>query len=890
MKFSVNGRTRELDAHPNDAAIDVLRNGLGLTGTKLACGAGTCGACTVLADAVPVCACLMPAVDLEGRRVTTIEHFAAGDHPMQRAFMYEDGLQCGYCTPGFVMQGIAFFDAWRATHGTQEPSNEEIAEAFSGHVCRCGAYPNITRAIARACAGHYDSAPEGNPPRHDARAKVTGQAVYTVDVQLPDQLEGRILRSPCAHATLGVIDVSAAAALAGVGAVVDLMGPSTVVRYVGQEIAAVAAHDVHTADQALALIRVEYAPRAAAIGAEAASRPDAPRVYASVFQEKPSEAELPLVPTLWRGNRRGPSFLMSHKGVRAEVSLLMSKAAGSPDVFTGRWRSSTQSHTPLEPHACVAHWVADDELEVHLSTQACSDLAIDIADRWDLPRKNVRVLCTFVGGAFGAKADLTMEAIAAIELSRVSRHPVRVALPNNEELVVGGYRPAVEMDLSLNMNADGAVRALGMTAWTDGGVAIGSAVAAVCRFMYPTVPKWLSDYDVVSHTPPAKPFRGPGGPAACWALEQTIDIAARHHGLDPVAVRRLNDPDPRTAALLDWVESLPVWSGRHARRSDERILRGVGLATGAWIAFVHNNTSVTVSAGRQGLIVSSASQDMGTGSRTVLASTVARVFGVSPDTVDVRVGDSRFVRSSMSSGSRTTASVGPAAAAAALEVRGRLADLAVRRFGMADAQTVPAGLQVEGRTVPWADIMADVDVVEATAKRPRDPGGYVLPIAIDGFLWARARPVSAHVCEVEVDRKTGRVRVPRLWTGLSVGRVVVPPLARSQAIGGAIQGVGYALYEERRLDPRSGRTLTQSLDDHRVCGIGDAPDVDVHFVPGDFENIAGGAVGLGELATIAVAASVGNAVFDATGWRPTDLPLRPERVLEALRHPERSGH
>jgi xanthine dehydrogenase YagR molybdenum-binding subunit len=887
MNCLVNGRAIVATPHDDDTAIDLLRDSLGLTGTKLACGAGTCGACTVLADDVPVCACLLPAAALDGRRVTTIEAFGDGHHPIQRAFMHEDALQCGYCTAGFIMQGIAFFDAWRTNEGRTTPTDAAIAEACAGHLCRCGAYPQIARAIARACAGDYDTAPTEPPARYDAALKTTGRAQYSVDVRLPDQLEGKIVRSPFAHADITAIDLSAAAAMDGVFAAVDLTGGAARVRYIGQEIAAVAARDRHTAERAAERVAVSFDRHPAAIGLDAASKPGAPRVYASVFEHMDSESELPLVPTLWRDNVRGPSLLMSRHPIRAKLAL----ASPEPDTETVVWRgrSSAQSHTPLEPHACVAHWTSDDTLEVYVSTQACADLAMDIADRWSLPRDRVRVRCDFIGGAFGAKADLTMEVVAAVELSRAAHRPVRVVLTNAEELVAGGYRPAVEIDLTLLAKPTGAIDAVDMATRTDGGVAIGSAAAGVARLAYPNVPKWLADYDVVSHTPPAKPFRGPGGPAAFWGLEQAIDILAHRRGVDPVAIRRANDTDPRMTALLDWVETIPAWRDRDETRRDDRILRGIGLATGAWTAFVHSHTSVTVSAGRDGIVVSCASQDIGTGSRTVLAGVVARVFNVAASQVDVRIGDSRFVRASMSSGSRTTVSVAPAADAAAREVRDRLGVAAAQRLGLAHPVIDERGVSDGAQLIAWPQLLAETDAVEVTMKRPRDPGGYELPMAMDGFLLGEARPISAHVCEVDVDRRTGRVRVPRVWTGLAVGRVYAPTLARSQAIGGVVQGVSYALYEERRIDPVTGRTVTQCLDDHRLCGLADAPEIDVHFVAGDFESIAGGGVGLGEISTIAVASAIGNAVFDATGWRPADLPLRIERVLAALNALAESG-
>ena len=882
MQFTVNGRAIDLVVDPDRPVIDILRNELGLTGTKLSCGGGTCGACTILVDGVPACACLFPASDLAGRSIRTIESLPAGAHPVQRAFMYEDALQCGYCTPGFIMQAVAFYDAWKLARGTAAPSPQEIGLACSGHLCRCGTYPHVVRAITRACTGDYDTPPAGDPPRHDAKPKVTGDAKYTVDVQLPHQLDGAILRAPHAHAEIERIDWSAAVAFPGVSAVVDLTGGSREVRYLGQEIAAVAARDLATAKRALSLIRVDYRQRPASIGAVQAMRPDAPLVYPSVFEHKPSESELPLLPLWWRGNVRGPLWLLSHKGIQADVSLLCERVASSASLVEGTWAASSQSHTPLEPHACVADWRADGSLVVHSSTQACSDLAIDIGARWNLPDGKVRVLCPFVGGAFGSKAELTAEAIAAIELSRASGHPVRVVLGSDEEFVTGGYRPAVEMNVALKMDDEGAMRAFAMTARTDGGVAIGTSVAGVCSFTYPDVPKRLSDYDVVSHLPPAKPFRGPGGPAAFWALEQTIDIAARQRRLDPVAVRRLNDPAPERAELLDWVETIPEWRQRFANAREGRFVQGIGLACGSWAYFTHSDARVTVEAGPNGILVRSGCQDIGNGSRTVLATVVANVFGLPQSSIDTHIGDSKHVAATMSSGSRTTASVGPAAELAATAVRDRLVE-AARARGLNGATAVSGGVRHGDRVIPWAEILADSEKIEVTARRPRDPEGYVLPFALDGFLIGRARPSSVHVVEVEVDRQLGRVSVPKVWTGLAVGHIVVEPLARSQVIGGAIQGVSYALFEERRVDFRTGKTMTMTLDDHRLCGVADAPDVDVHFVTSGFQGVLGHAVGLGEISTLAVAAAIGNAVFDATGWRPTRLPLRPEVVLGGLK-------
>src|SRR5258707_13292983 len=239
---------------PDALLIEVVRDALDLTGTKLVCGAGVCGACTVLVDGAPVVSCLMPARAAADKSVTTIEGIGAAKlHPMQKAFMAHDALQCGFCTPGFIVEAVAFHDRWRAAKGTAAPSREEIGAALSGHLCRCGAYDGIFRAVAAACTGQFDG-DNTTSPRVEARAKVTGSAKYTVDIRHDGQLEGIILRSKLPHARISELDLAPARAVPGVGAVISLLGDDRMGRYVGQPIAAVAAKDRKTAGAALAAI------------------------------------------------------------------------------------------------------------------------------------------------------------------------------------------------------------------------------------------------------------------------------------------------------------------------------------------------------------------------------------------------------------------------------------------------------------------------------------------------------------------------------------------------------------------------------------------------------------------------------------------------------------
>jgi xanthine dehydrogenase YagR molybdenum-binding subunit len=277
--MTINGKSAALPDDRDAMLVDVIRDRLDLTGTKLVCGSGVCGACTVLLDGAPVASCLMPAQAAAGKTVTTVEGIGAkGLHPIQKAFMAHDALQCGFCTPGFIVEATAFFDRWRAASGTATPSREEIGAALSGHLCRCGAYEGIFNAVAAACAGQFDGR-DIQPPRVEAGTKVTGAAKYTVDIRHDGQLEGVVLRSKDAHARIINLDLAPALAMPGVSAAVSLLGDDAVARFVGAPIAAVAAKDRKTALAAIEAIKLSCQSMPSTVGLDAARRPDAPVVF-----------------------------------------------------------------------------------------------------------------------------------------------------------------------------------------------------------------------------------------------------------------------------------------------------------------------------------------------------------------------------------------------------------------------------------------------------------------------------------------------------------------------------------------------------------------------------------------------------------------------------------
>ncbi len=863
----------------------MIRERLGLTGAKEACGHGACGACTVLIDGVPEVACIKPASHLEGRDVRTIEALSGAQpagpvdlsllHPVQRAFLAEDALQCGYCTPGFVVEAIAYYRSWRAAHQDGEaPPLPDVERALSGHLCRCGAYEAIRVAVQGACAGAFEGPLAAAPPRVDGPEKVCGRAKYTVDIDVPAMAEAAFVRTPVAAATLTGIDARAARAIPGVLGVLRLVDDGAMLRHAAQAVAIVVAETRDIAKKAARAVEVAVTRGPVACDMRSARAPGAPRIY--VRRGKlPVSSEMPVIPAGWHGNERGPlrSDIGEHGGQAR-------KATASP-AMSGVWTTSAQCHTALEPHACIARWEGGT-LTVWASTQMVRGLAEELADRLDLPLAHVRVLAEHVGGAFGAKAAWDPHVGFIADAARQLAVPVRYVPDRHEELMLGGYRPPQEIAVSVAM-AGNAMSGISMETRGDSGVAVGANVGAIMRLRYPNVPKYLADYDVVTHAPAARPFRGPGGPPGYFALEGAVDQVAGNLGLSPVDLRRGHDPAPGFQRLYDWAGRLPVWHQlSEINRGSGRYRVGVGLGTASWYHFVAAGAEVELIADASGFHVRTACQDMGNGTRTALAQAVGDALGVDPSTVLVEIGDSGFVPGPMSAGSRTTVSVRPAVFDAAGPLKSALVQFGSQALKLVGATAGVGGIAHAGGFVPWAQVLAVGPNTTAVGKRKVDPAGYAIPLAIGGTAIGRHCSAAIQISRVRVDTWLGRVTVQDVWAGFSVGTVHSPVIARSQAVGGIIQSLGYALHEERRLDPSTGALLSYNLEDYHLPGIAETPSVEVWFDDTPIEGLATGGIGLSEVTTCGGAASIANAVYRATGWRPMDLPIRPDRLLAGL--------
>ncbi len=858
LTTTINGRSHQVEIEGHEAAVDVIRADVGLTGTKLVCAGGVCGACTIQIDGVTAAGCLTPAVAMEGAEVTTVEGISTGDelddlHPVQKAFLAHDGLQCGYCTPGFIVSAVAFHDRWRAEHGTVEPDRHTIADALAGHLCRCAAYEGIHRAVAAACRGDFDDGGV-EPQRIDGPAKVTGQAVYTADVYPDDTLHAVIVRSPVAAADIGALPADRPTWT------VDLLPDDRRVRWAGQPIAAVAAESLAEARRLAAELDVAVRPRPFVTDPAIARVEGAPVVYEDRAARKlaSNASEGPITPARWSGNRRGPSptpFL----GTVAKRRIRRARDEQAPGLVELELETHPQLHTAFEPHCTVADWSDPDLLRVWISSQAIEHIRHELIERYGLADRQIEVIADYVGGGFGAKNVVTPDLIGAVELSRQARRPVRLVLDRREELTGTGNRPGSRTNVSILTGDNGDIEALVVDAESHAGSAINGVYGALCMLVYDRSPRLARDTDVVTNAPPGSPFRGPGGPTYAWALEQAVDQVAHQTGWDPIELRSRWDGNERRQALYEWARDLDLWRSRSAAGSATgRYRRGVGMAASNWIYFHDPSTEVEVGVDNGRLFVRNATQDIGTGSKTLLARAVASVFDVAPTDVTVHAGHSRLgaPHGPTSGGSRVTPSIWPTAVAAAEQLKERIG---------ADFSAAPHGTSV-------------------TVGRPADDGNPLFRLAGvgDDLRVGQGFSSSVHVSEVEVDTRTGKTRVLSVHCGMGIGVPHAPRLAISQCEGSVIQGIGLALYENQILDPHSGLTLTSNLEDYRIPQLGDSPEITVHFHTEGWDHVPGGGVGLGEVATISPAASVANAVFNATGWRPTVAPIRPDRLLEGL--------
>jgi CO/xanthine dehydrogenase Mo-binding subunit len=698
--------------------------------------------------------------------------------------------------------------------------------------------------------------------RVDGLARARGEARYTQDIKLPGMLHAAVLRSPHARARVKQIDLKPALEARGVLAAIgpdDLDVLTEEANYEGEAVAAVVAETAGQARAALSAIEVEWEQLEPLLDVDEALRRES-------FLNDPKRYE------------------------RGDVERGLAEADA---VVEAEYRTQSVLHNALETHQTICEWEGDTVV-VYTSTQWLWGVRDEVADAFDLPKDKVRVICRFMGGGFGAKGSAGDYTMIAAELARRTGRPVHCRLDRREENVNSGNRNPTIQKLRLGARADGTLTAIAaeyvcLLGW-DGWMPPTSGPA---QMLYACDNVRTVDYGVRLNSPPMDAFRAPGYVEGTFGLECALDELAAKLDLDPLELRRRNhaDHDPMDERPFSGKELMecysraePHWERRHEvrARSEGPWKHGVGIATQLWYGGGGPPSYAWVRLSGDGTAtVLTAMQDIGTGTRTAMAQIAAEELGLPLDRVTVELGDTAHgPYATVSGGSSTTPSVGPAVRAAAGDVARQIREIAAQRFDVEERVLSLAGgnvVSADGGSWPLEEItglLEDGQILGSGARGPNPAGMRVMTYGIQ-------------VAEVAVDVETGEVVVERIYAVHDIGRVINPLGAESQIEGGIIQAIGHSLSEQRLLDPHTGKVLTRTLDAYKLPTIADVPEIVSELVDKPDAHLTNlGSKGLGEPPIIPTAAAIANAIRDATGAEIRSLPITREEVLNALREAE----
>ncbi len=872
LQLTVNGAPQRLEVEDRWTLVEVLRDHLKLTGTKIGCDRGECGACTVLLDGKPVYSCSQLAVWTEGRSVQTVEGLISPNgqlDPLQRAFIEHDAPQCGFCTSGQLMSAKALVTT------NAKPSPDDVRAAMTGNICRCSNYNHYVEAVLAATGSNVARAFQASgpalqtvghaTPRIDALERASGKAVYTGDVQLPGMLYARVLRSPHPHARIRSIDLSKARALPGVKAIIThencraVWGAGSIaggqqyndevkkitrqrryafnnpVRFVGEPVAAVAAVDRHTAEDALQLIVVDYELLPFVLDAEDALKPEAVKIW--------PEGNLSL------NNRNEPQPISQRRG-DVEAGF---KAADH--VFEDRFSTAFVHNAQMEPRACVASWEGD-KLTVYTPTGGIANCRTDMARDLEMPPEKVRVICQYMGGNFGNKNQNQDADLIAAALAKEAGAPVKLEMSRKEDYIgVHGRWPTVQY-YKVGVRADGTLTSIhlrgvsGMGPYRKNSGAIGGIEVYQCPNVETVV------YPAYTNKTVSGNFRGPEFPQGYFGIQSMMDDVAAKLKMDPVEfirknmTRKFRDETPYSNYTLEECINRGIeafdWRKRWHPPGESAgpIKRGAGVAFMAFRSPVGRSNAIIRVDSQGQFTVHVGVTDVGAGAKTTMGMIAAEALGVPLSKVKVVWGDTDTCPYSVGeSGSRTTIMTGYAVVEAAKDLKKQIAE-----------KGMPGGTEV------------------LTASASPNPTS-------DGKV---RNAFGAHFVEVEVDVELGRVRVLKYVAVHDCGRIINPLTARSQIHGGATMGIGMALHEDLLYDRRSGVPLTAGYYGNRVMTHRDTPPIDVIFIDTDDGYGPYGAKSIGESSKVPAVAAIGNAVFNALGTRIKDLPITRDRILGVL--------
>jgi len=682
--------------------------------------------------------------------------------------------------------------------------------------------------------------------RVDGPAKTTGAAEYAYDVKLYGMLHAKMLTCPYAHARIKSIDTSAAEKMEGVKVVRVIQGPGTEIQWADDEIVAVAAETENIARDALKAIKVEY------------------EVLPHVLDDADKN---------------------SAAGTPGQEEVVGDPDAGfaqADKTSEGEYGAVLISHCCMESHGQVAYWEDDQHLVVYASTQGVSTLPGQFAEGLGIPAANVRALCQHMGGGFGSKFNADRWGIECARLAKEAKRPVKLMLDRGADLQVAGGRPSTFAKIKVGAKSSGEITAWASETWGTGGPQGTNSPPVPYVFEIPA--RRHKHTSIATHTGPARAWRAPNHPQACLVTMTALEDMAATLGMDPLDffLKNIHLTGPRAA---NYAEELKIgadlmgwkaaWKPR-GKNGNGPIKRGLGLSIHTWGGRGHQSNCELVVHPDGSVEAKLGSQDLGTGTRTVIAIVLADAFGLDPKDITVRVGDTRFPASGASGGSTTVGGVSSAARRAALMVLDTLLPRVAAELDTTPDKLVAVNHRIQDKERPerYLDWSEAASLLGATpiSVIGKNPGpGNLIDSGVAGIQMA----------DVSVDTETGIVKVNKMVAVQDCGLIIDMLTARSQVYGALIMGIAYSLTEERVMDPVTGRLLNDDMEFYKLPGIGDIGELVVHMMtgPGYDER---GVIGLGEPPVVSPGAALSNAVANAIGVRVPNIPLTPSRVLAAL--------
>ena len=728
--------------------------------------------------------------------------------------------------------------------------------------------------------------------RVDGRAKVMGAAKYSAEVQLPDLTYAVLVESTIGQGTITSLDTKKAEWAPGVISVISHLNTPGVPEYklenqdvIQKQLRVFDDANIYFNGQPIAVVIADTLERAQ-YGASLVKATYKKENHLTNLEENLSRAA---VPKKAKADPKGftSDFIRGKAGAYKDAAVQVEEEYIQP----------SEVHHPMELHSIIANWEAADKLTLVDKTQGSQQTAASISKSFQLPVENVKVLATYVGGAFGSALRVWPHEIVAILAAKKVQKPVKLVLSRNQMSYMVGYRPHTLQKVALGASKDG--KLVGISHESYGKTSMYEEftenVLQMTRMMY-DVPNIDTKYRIVplNVSTPA-PMRGPGEATGSFALECAMDELSYKLNIDPVELRLINyaaeDPDKKMAWSSNYLKECYQlgaekigWNKRKAEAGtvqDGEWKVGYGVATGTFGAFRSAATVKATYKADGSLLLQSAIADIGPGTATAMTAIAAENLGISPENIVFQLGNSTFPKAPMQGGSNSLATVGSATVAVCINLKVELAKLAAKqKSGWNNA--VPDHVKISGADLVNSD-EASAKVTIASLFSQSGQSEMVLSgSAAQGDEKNKYSfySYSVHFIEAHVHELTGVVRIKNAVSVVDCGTVVSPKTARSQLMGGIVGGIGMALMEEAVIDDRTGRTVNASFGDYHVPVNADIPQMEMLFVNERDEHLNPmGSKGLGEVVIIGVAPAVANAVYNATGIRVRHLPITPDKLI-----------